>query len=95
MATFTQGDLEPPLSGTVNAVLTGATVQLHIKRPSLPVLTVTATVTDAVAGTWTYPWADGDLAEAGTWRVEGQVMYSSGRPQTFGPASFTVKPQIA
>ena len=95
MSTFTVGDAAPALTGTVNTPLAGATVELHIRRQDKSVLTVPATITDAAAGAWSYEWADGDLSVAGSWAVEAQVTYSSGKPQTFGPAAFYVRDQIA
>lgn len=95
MAKFTVGDDAPALTGTVNADLTGATVELHLLKPDRTVLTVAADVTDEAGGAWSYAWADGDLDQSGGWQVEAQVTFSSGRVQTFGPERFNVDPQIA
>ena len=95
MTTFTAGDTAPALTGTVNATLTGATVELHIRRQDGAVLTVPGQVTDAATGAWSYQWAPTDLTGPGTWKVEAQVTFSDGRIQTFGPASFYVQPAIA
>lgn len=95
MTTFTTGDTAPALTGTVNANLTGATIELHIKRADGTVLTVPATITDAATGAWSYEWATGDLNVRGDWKVEAQVTYSDTTVQTFGPQRFFVVPQIA
>lgn len=95
-AVFTVGDTGPSLEGDVNASLVGASVQLHIRKPSGEVLSPAATITgDGSAGTWTYEWTAGDLDEAGTWAVEAQVTFGGGAVQTFGPNTFRVQPQIA
>lgn len=95
MSTFTTGDTAPPLTGSVNANLTGATVTLHLRKPGQDVLTKAATITDPAAGEWSCAWAPGDLDEPGTWRLEAQVTFSGNTVQTFGPATFKVTEQIA
>lgn len=95
MAEFTVGDTAPDLTGTVNADLTGATVELHIRKPDQTVLTKAGIVTDAATGAWSYTWATGDLGTPGVWTVEAQVTYSNERVQTFGPKTFRVGQQIA
>jgi hypothetical protein len=103
-ALFTKGDTAPDLTGTCTSVLagvstpanlTGATLALHIAKPSGAVLTATATIVSATAGEWAYTWAPGDLSEVGDHTVEVQVTYSGGRVQTFGPQTFMVGPQFA
>jgi hypothetical protein len=89
------GDTAKALTGVVNADLTGASVELHIKRSDGTILTVPAVVTDAVGGAWSYSWAVGDLNVDGVWEVEAQVTFSGSGPQTFGPVRFVVQPQIA
>lgn len=85
-----------PVSGATTAAdLTGATVVLHIKRADRTILTKTATITDADSGTWSYRWLTGELNSAGSWWVETQVTYSDGGIQTFGPARFSVRDEIA
>lgn len=95
MATFTTGDTAPALTGTVNAVLTGAAVEVHLRKPSGATLTKAATVTDAATGAWSYSWAVGDLDAPGVWAVEAQVTYAGGGVQTFGPQRFIVQDEIA
>ena len=95
MTTFTSGDTAPALTGTVNANLTGAAVELHLAKPDGTTLTAPAIVTDAATGAWSYSWAAGDLAVTGAWKVEAQVTYSDGDVQTFGPQRFYVQQQIA
>lgn len=95
MSTFTTGDTAPPLTGTVNANLTGATVTLHLRKPDATTLTKPATITAAATGAWSYSWAVGDLDTPGVWEVEAQVTFSDTTVQTFGPQRFYVAPQIA
>ena len=95
MTTFTAGDTAPALTGTVNATLTGATVEAHLRKPDGTTLTKPATVTDAATGAWSYSWAVGDLQTPGVWEVEVQVTFSDATVQTFGPQRFVVAPQIA
>lgn len=92
---FTTGDTGPALAGDVNADLTGASVELHIRKPDGTVLTEPAVITDPTAGAWSRAWAPGDLDKDGIWRVEAQVTFASGIVQTFGSVSFTVVRQIA
>jgi hypothetical protein len=100
MATFVKGDTSPPLTGTctsngVAANITGATLALHLKKPSGTVVTKAGTIVSGPAGTWTYQWLANDLDESGVWWVENQVTYSGGAIQTFGPSAFPVVDQIA
>ena len=95
MSTFTTGDTAPALTGTVNANLTGAAVELHLRKPDGTTLTKTAQVTDPATGAWSYAWQVGDLDAAGVWEVEAQVTYSDATVQTFGPQRFVVVPEIA
>ena len=95
MSTFTVGDTAPALTGTVNADLTGASVEVHLRKPDGTTLTKAATITDAATGAWSTPWAADDLDTAGVWEAEAQVTYSDSTVQTFGPVRFVVQPQIA
>lgn len=101
MLTLTSGDTAPTLTGTVSAVLTGATLSVHIKRPDKTVLTKVGTIVDAAAGTWSTPWTVGDLAQIGSHLVEVQVTFSDARIQTFAVdgsgqrTSFQVRAQLA
>lgn len=101
---LTKGDTSPDLTGTCStelngvvtvANITGATLALHIKKPSGTVLTKVGTIVSGVAGTWSYTWVAGDLDEAGVYEVENQVTYSNGRIQTFGPDKVAVQDQLA
>lgn len=101
MATeYTTGDTAVALSGTamsgtVAADLTGASLEVHLRKPGGTTLDKTATIVSAADGTWKYEWADDDLDTAGNWACELQVTYSGGKVQTFGPVTFTVRKQIA
>lgn len=95
MTTFTTGDTAPALTGTVNADLTGATVEVHLRKPDGTTVTKPAAIIDAATGAWSYSWALGDLTAAGVWECEAQVTYSGGTVQTFGPQRFVVQDQLA
>ena len=73
--------------------LTGATIELHFKKPDRTVATLAATGTSEGAVTGA-AWGD-LLDQAGSWNVEVQVTYSDGTIQTFGPQTFSVYSQIA
>lgn len=94
-AVFTVGDTSPTLEGDVNASLVGASVQVHIRKPSGEQLSGAATVTDEVNGVWEYVWPADALDEPGTWLCEAQVTFVGGAIQTFGPTTFRVQPQVA
>ena len=85
----------PNPAAATPANLSGAVVVLHIDRDGAPLLTKTPIVTDAMLGKWSYDWAVGDLIVDGMYRVEAEVTYAGGQIQTFGPAAFRVKRQIA
>ena len=92
-------DQAPDLTGTVTsngigANITGATLQLKLKKPSGTVVVKTGTIVNGAAGTWSYSWLAGDLDEDGTWRVQPRVTYSNGKPQTFPEAAFAVGKQF-
>lgn len=99
--TYTVGDLERPLSGTltdggVPLDLTAATgVTVHIRRPDRTVIARPATVAAPATGVWSMPWQAGDLNAPGNYALEVQVMWGANRPQTFGPITFVVREQIA
>jgi uncharacterized lipoprotein NlpE involved in copper resistance len=99
--TLTTGDTAPALTGTVNADLTGATAEVHIKRPDRTVLTKAATITDAETGAWSIEWDGADLAQSGHHYVEVEVTFASGDIQTFSANSrgeatrFSVRSQYA
>ena len=92
---FTSGDTGPGLSGGVGMDVTGATIELHLRRPDRTVLTRTAEISSATAGHWLMPWVEGDLDHIGWWMVEAQVTFSNVQVQTVGPAEFKVRKQIA
>ena len=101
--TWTVGDTSPDLTGickkqvgttTTPAPITGATLVLHIKKPSGTVITKAATIVSGPDGSWSCTWATNDLDVDGKWVYENQVTYSNGQIQTFGPDEFVVQPQI-
>lgn len=89
------GDTAPALSGSVNTDVTGATIELHLRRPDRTVLTRAATVTDATTGAWSMDWQTGDLEQDGSWSVEAQITYSDATIQTVGPQRIFVYREIA
>lgn len=93
--TFTQGDIGTTLTMTVNANLTGGTLEAHIRRPDGTVFNKTPVATDAPGGVCVVTWVAGDLAQAGNHEAELEVTYSASQEQTFGPQKFHVQPQIA
>ena len=97
--TFTVGDIGTVLRGTCTdggtpVNLTGAEVEVHIQRPGNPVIIADAQVPNPATGGWEYAWEDGDLIRDGGHAVEVQVTLGD-VVQTFGPASFNVRKQIA
>ena len=101
MTTLTVGDTAPTITGTASANLTGATLELHIKRPDKTVVTKAAAIVDGAAGTWSATLGAGDLNQAGTYYTELQVTFSNGKVQSFkrgsdnALASFWVDPEYA
>lgn len=101
MSVLTVNDTAPALTGTVNAVITGATLAIHIQRPSGAQLNKVGTIVSGPDGTWSCAWTAGDLSVAGAYLVEVQVTYAGGTIQTFAldsagrPASFTVRDELA
>lgn len=112
MLELTTGDTAPGLSGICSnkdpvtqvvtvADLTGATVEVHVRRADGSVVTKTATLVDADEGSWSTTWSGpvgddpADLSVNGTYFAEAQVTYSGGLIQTFGPVPFKVRRQIA
>ena len=102
---YTVGDTSPALTGTIYSTaadgstvatnLTGATVELHIRKPSGVVVTVQAAVVDPPEnGQWRYDWAV-PIDEPGFWIAEGQATFANARIQTFGPSAFRVQPALA
>jgi hypothetical protein len=95
LATFTVGDTAPDLTGSLGIDLTGATVEVHVRKPSGTVISSAVTVTEAATGEWAYEWQADDLDEAGVWAVEAQVTFAGGDVQTSNQTTFRVKDQIA
>jgi hypothetical protein len=89
------GDNAPNLTGSVNTDVTGASIELHLRRPDHTVLSRAAGITDAATGAWTMPWQADDLTQDGRWEVEAQITYSNGTVQTVGPDSLFVYRAIA
>lgn len=105
MSGWKVGDTEPDLSGialdaATGVDLTGATLNVHIRKPDATVINRPVTADDQTLnpGGWSMPWQTGDLDTAGRYAVELEVTWSAGRVQTFpgdGNASFTVTAQLA
>ena len=96
MATYKKGDTSPDYTGQLksNGVpknATGATLELHFKKPSGTVLTKAGAWTDASVGTYSSTWATGDLNEAGAWQMEPKVTFSNGKIQTWPTLFFAVE----
>lgn len=98
---LTVNDTAPVLTGTVNAVITGATLAIHVKKPDGTLINRAGTIVSGVAGTWSLALQAGDLNQSGVYLVEVQVTYSGGSIQTFAhntrsaPESFTVRNELA
>lgn len=101
---LTVGDTRPILTGTCQsqtgatltpANITGATLAIHLRKPSGSVVTKTGVIVSGTAGTWSYTWLTGDLDVEGNWTCEVQVTFSDGSIETFGPTKFNVAPQLA
>ena len=103
MTSWTAGDLEPAMSGTVlNGTtpvdLTTATaVMAHIRRSDGTTISRAVTLGNQVTlpGTWSLAWVTGDLTNAGGYQVELEITWPGARPQTFSGAGFQVGRQIA
>ena len=109
MSGYTQGDLEPALSGVVLDgvtpvnLTTATSVTAHIRRPDGTVLSRAVTLGNQTTapGTWSLPWvaavppAPEDLSVAGGYSVELEAVWAGNRPQTFSGATFQVARQIA
>ena len=99
--TWKVDDTEPPLTGTVTSsgtaldVTVAEAVDVHIHRPDGTVLNRPAVVTSPGTGAWSFPWETGDLNTRGTYRVEVQITWPGGRPQTTPTVLFSVADQIA
>ncbi len=75
-ATLVEGPARTPLD------LTGCTVRFHMRNTDAAAvlkINAAATIVSAAAGTVRYDWDTGDLSDVGTYHVEWQVTYPSGR----------------
>lgn len=90
--TFVQGDTAPDIQATLHQEddlsvltnLTGCTVRFQMRRPDDKRYQVSAlaTVIDALTGKVAYSWGPNDLSVPGTFFVQWEVTYPSGRVQT-------------
>lgn len=98
MPGWTTNDLEPPLSGTALSGTIPANLSLalsvvaHVQRADTTTFSRAVVLGNQTTapGTWTLPWAAGDLSVSGGYMVSVVVTWGTGRPQTFGPARFPV-----
>ena len=94
------GDTIPDLTGqaTDGGVAVDLTPALsclvHVKRPDGTLISRAPTVAVGTTGAWSLPWQETELIE-GVFRAELEVTWSVGHVQTFGPAAFSVEPQLA
>lgn len=103
MLTLTVGDTGTgaTVTGTCNAVITGAALVVHAKRPDGTTFSRNASIVDGPSGTWSAALQAGDLTVAGDYFLEVQVTYSGGAIQTFAldsagrPVSFKVRAEYA
>jgi len=72
-----------PISGKVNADLTGASVEVEVTRADGTTFTRPATVTNAKAGAWSFTPAADSLTVPGFYKVVPVVDYSDESHQTF------------
>ena len=99
---FVAGDTSPDLTGVyssdgVAVDLTGATVNLRMRRPDKAILIRAATITDAPTGAWSYTWQPGELIE-GTWMVDVETTWGPGVVQTapsVRPLVFAVRGRLS
>lgn len=97
------GDTSPPLTGTVSANLSGATIEVHILRPDEVVISRAGDIgtTSSSSSAWSLELQDGDLTVGGMYRTEVEATFSNGKIQTFAedadglPAYFNVRDQFA
>jgi len=85
-------DTDTEAAADVSAYAT--TIQVQLSDPALNVATETATfVTDGSDGLVQYTLADGDIDEAGEWRIRARVTSASAVLSSVWE-SFKVKPEI-
>jgi hypothetical protein len=94
-----QGDLFPPVVGDLNADVTGATVQVILRKAhSSTVITKSCTLTDAVNGIVTAAnWAAGETDIVGTYWVEFKVTFAGGAIERFPQRSYReliIRPKV-
>jgi len=107
---LTVGDTAPTLTGTINADATGATGELHIRRPDATVIerAVTFPTTGPTESTWSANLQTGDLNQGSDlppgaeYQLELEVTFAGGKIETFvkdptsgRPAYFLVRNQYA
>lgn len=97
---LTVGDTAPTLtmlclSEDTPASLVGAAAAVHVIRPDGTSILRVGTTTPTIQGGVSMDWEPGDLTVPGIWRVEAEITYATGRVQTFGPARFAVREQLA
>lgn len=80
---FTTDDVGTTLTGKVNAVITGADVEVLVLRPDKTTLEKDATITDGPTGAWSITWAAGDLNVPGTYYVTARVTFAGGAIEGF------------
>lgn len=86
-----QNDTWPPIQGTLEASgapvdLTGATVRVNMKPAggsSLTIDNATATILSAVDGEVEYAWQAADTSAAGSYTLEWEVTFATGKIATF------------
>jgi len=88
---LTVGDTAPTLTGSINADATGATGEIHIRRPDATVIerAVTFPVTGPTESTWSAVLQTGDLNQGSDlppgaeYQLELEVTFASGKIQTY------------
>ena len=98
---YKTGDTAPDIAGTVTDangpvnISTATSLRFIAKSGSNPVIAGAATKVDdgttPLRGKWKYTWGASDLSIAGTWEVEIEVTWTSGKIETF-PNSKTRNP---
>lgn len=105
---FTVNDTGPALTGQLHDGTPGrlvpvdlaeaSSLAVHILRPRRgrdPIEKAASPVSTAEGRWQAAPWAQGDLDEPGTYKVEVQVTWSDTSVQTFGPDDFEVRREYA
>jgi len=90
--TWVQGDTEPAITATLNRSgaaesLTGASVKFQMRKDDDKRYTVNAaaTIVDEASGKVKYVWGASDLNIIGTYLVQWEVTFLSGRIETTDP----------